>query len=117
MYNDQTNTGKIKRKFLSGLFFIAALFLLSLAVLFLWNAILPGITHLSNISYWQALGLLALCRVLFGNFRFSIWDRHHKVGSSWFLKDKLMNMDETDRKAFKEEWRKRYEQRKDNLDR
>lgn len=34
----------------------------------LWNALLPPLFGLSAISFWQALGLLALSRILFGGF-------------------------------------------------
>jgi hypothetical protein len=34
----------------------------------LWNWLLPPIFGLREISFWQALGLLALCRILFGGF-------------------------------------------------
>lgn len=32
----------------------------------LWNWLLPSLFGLRRISFWQALGLLALCRILFG---------------------------------------------------
>jgi hypothetical protein len=32
----------------------------------LWNLLMPVIFHLPTISFWQALGLLLLSRVLFG---------------------------------------------------
>ena len=32
----------------------------------LWNWLLPSIFGGSQITFWQALGLLALCRILFG---------------------------------------------------
>jgi hypothetical protein len=38
------------------------------AVLLLWNALLPPLFGIAAISFWQALGLLALCRILFGSF-------------------------------------------------
>jgi hypothetical protein len=54
----------------------------------LWNALLPEIFGWKQITFWQALGLLVLCRILFGNMggRFSnrsrsrprlaeLWDR------------------------------------------
>lgn len=69
----------------------------------LWNTILPQVTQLSKISYWQALGLMILCRILFGGFSFGGKGRNAK----YFLKEKLMGMDERDRSSFKEEWRKR----------
>jgi hypothetical protein len=34
----------------------------------LWNWLLPPILGLREITFWQALGLLALCRILFGGF-------------------------------------------------
>ncbi len=32
----------------------------------LWNWLLPGLFAWPRISFWQALGILALCRILFG---------------------------------------------------
>jgi hypothetical protein len=44
-----------------------ALFLLfSGLVMLLWNAVIPAIFGAGSISYLQAAGLLALCRILFG---------------------------------------------------
>jgi hypothetical protein len=37
-------------------------------VLLLWNWLLPPLFGWHQISFWQALGLLALCRILFGSF-------------------------------------------------
>ena len=34
----------------------------------LWNWLLPPIFGLREVTFWQALGLLALCRILFGGF-------------------------------------------------
>jgi hypothetical protein len=34
----------------------------------LWNWLLPSIFGLREITFWQALGILALCRILFGGF-------------------------------------------------
>jgi hypothetical protein len=34
----------------------------------LWNWLLPPLFGWRQISFWQALGLLALCRILFGGF-------------------------------------------------
>src|ERR1700742_1247519 len=35
-------------------------------VMGLWNALMPVIFHLGIITFWQALGLFILCKVLFG---------------------------------------------------
>jgi hypothetical protein len=34
----------------------------------LWNWLAPALFGLGQITFWQALGLLALCRILFGGF-------------------------------------------------
>lgn len=34
----------------------------------LWNWLLPSLFHFPPITFWQALGILALSRILFGGF-------------------------------------------------
>ena len=57
------------------LIFIAPLAILGIAlfvfiggeiVMHLWNWLLPPIFGFREIAFWQALGILALCRILFG---------------------------------------------------
>jgi Ca2+/H+ antiporter, TMEM165/GDT1 family len=38
------------------------------AVRLLWNWLLPPLFGWPEITFWQALALLALCRILFGGF-------------------------------------------------
>jgi len=35
-------------------------------VMLLWNWLAPALFGLRELTFWQALGLLALCRILFG---------------------------------------------------
>jgi ABC-type multidrug transport system fused ATPase/permease subunit len=51
---------------LIGFLIIAALF--GTTVMLLWNFLVPDIFGLSAISFWQALGILILTRILFGSF-------------------------------------------------
>ena len=37
-------------------------------VMHLWNWLLPTLFGWRQISFWQALGLLVLCRILFGGW-------------------------------------------------
>ena len=37
-------------------------------VMLLWNWLAPTLFGLQQITFWQALGLLVLCRILFGGF-------------------------------------------------
>ena len=37
-------------------------------VMLLWNWLAPPLFGLRQVTFWQALGLLGLCRILFGGF-------------------------------------------------
>jgi len=41
----------------------------------LWNWLAPALFGWNQITFWQALGLLALCRILFGGFKIQNSDR------------------------------------------
>ena len=43
--------------------------LLSFIVMQLWNHLLPDVIGARTITFWQALGLLILSKILFGGFR------------------------------------------------
>lgn len=45
-----------------------------LIVMLLWNWLMPAIFGLPCITFWQAFGLLALCKILFGGLG---CDHHH----------------------------------------
>ena len=65
----------IVRRFwvMKGLAFIvcapAFVAVLSLVVMLLWNALIPSLFAGPILGFWQAAGLLVLCRLLFGGFR------------------------------------------------
>jgi hypothetical protein len=69
-----------KRKRVKKLIMIAPLAILGMVifsfiggkvVMLLWNWLTPELFGLRQITFWQALGLLALCRILFGGFGLS----------------------------------------------
>lgn len=45
---------------------VCFLSLISLVVMLLWNSLLPDLLHVPAISFWQAMGLFILCKLLFG---------------------------------------------------
>jgi hypothetical protein len=52
-----------------GILFAAAFALVfGLLVQVLWNWIMPAVFGLGEISYWQAFGIVILCKLLFGGF-------------------------------------------------
>jgi len=54
-------------KFLA--FATVAVLVFGFVVMLLWNWVVPAITGFESISFFQALALLALTRLLFGGFR------------------------------------------------
>lgn len=70
-------------------------------VMLLWNALLPELFHFPVITFWQALGLLILTKLLFGGFRGG-----GPRGGHW--KDKMMqrwmNMTPEEREKFQQNW-------------
>lgn len=50
------------------LFCLAFIFVFGGCVMLLWNWLMPEIFGLPSISFWQAAGLLVLCKILFGGF-------------------------------------------------
>jgi hypothetical protein len=52
----------------------------------LWNWLLPGLFGWRLITFWQAVGLLALCRILFGRWGGRGWHRYNfrrRMGERW----------------------------------
>ncbi len=98
-----------KIRFLIPLFFVVAFGFFSWVVQILWNWLIAPTFSLSPYSYWQAMGLLVLCRILFGGFRFGGAQRSGKPPFN--RRNKWMNMSEEERQQFKSEWEKRCEKR------
>ena len=75
-----------KGRFLGrGLLIVAAVGVLGAVVMLLWNAVVPELfTGARPIDYLHALGLLVLCRILFGGFRgHGGWHGRHHWGHRW----------------------------------
>jgi predicted Fe-S protein YdhL (DUF1289 family) len=59
--------------------------ILGLLVMSLWNALLPAILGVKSIGFWQALGILALSRILFGGlgFRPGMFGMRRRMHERW----------------------------------
>lgn len=68
-------------------------------VMRLWNWLLPGLFGWRQITFWQAIGLLALCRILFGGF-----GRHGGRRSNFRrkMRDRWENMTPEEREKFRQ---------------
>lgn len=69
----------------------------------LWNAIIPNLLNLKSITYSQAIGLLVLCRILFGSFQPGFARR--RGGPPW--RSNFMNLTPEEKLRFRSEWQKR----------
>ena len=85
---------------------LAATALVSFVVMSLWNNILAGVLHISVITFWQALGILVLSKILFGGFKGG-WGSHR--GGHWKkeMQEKWQGMTPEEREKIKQEWRNR----------
>lgn len=82
----------------------AILALITLAVMFLWNWLIPAIfVGGPEITYWQALGLMVLSKILFGGFK-----PHHPPS---FSKDR----NGTWKDKFREHWNCMDEKKKEKI--
>jgi Ca2+/H+ antiporter, TMEM165/GDT1 family len=84
--------------------FIAVLALVSGVVMLLWNGVVTEVLNLKQITYWQALGLLIISKILFGSFRPGPPGGFRR-GQHW--RRKLMDMSPEERDHFKKEWQQR----------
>lgn len=92
------------------LFVIGFVVLGGCAVLWLWNSIVPGlIPGVGYLTLPKAIGLLVLCRLLFGGFR---GGGRHKHGGSGFANrnDKYCNLDDAEKERLRDKWKKRMEE-------
>jgi hypothetical protein len=79
------------------------------AVMHLWNWLLPTLFGWRQITFWQAVGLLTLCRILFGR-----WGGAHHGPRSNMRRRVAERMDERwekmtpeEREKFRQSWRAR----------
>ncbi len=99
------------RRFFFFAFFPIFFFALGGAVMWLWNSILPSVIHVGTLTYWQALGLLVLCRILFGSFHFRgntppfAKNRWGKYNEKW------ASMSDEDKQKMRERWKQHCEKK------
>lgn len=81
---------------------IAAVFGFGWLVMFLWNTALVPATGFHVISFWQAIGILLLSKILFSGFG---GKGKHRGGPGW--KQNWSTMTDEEKARFKQEWWKR----------
>lgn len=91
-----------RRHFLIPLAILAFVGILGFAVYLLWNHVLVQVTGVQNVSYWQALGLFVLAKILFGGWPGVRGWRERIMAKRW------ASMDPEQREHFREEMRRRF---------
>jgi hypothetical protein len=77
-------------------------------VLQLWNWLLPSLFGWRAITFWQALGMLVLCRILFGGFG---WHGSGRSGFRRRMEERFEWMTPEEREQFRERFRQRMRER------
>lgn len=85
---------------------IIILFVITAIVMLLWNELLPEILGVHSISYWQAMGILILSKILFGGFS-GCKNRNGGMRNKRFL-NKMKHMTPEEKELFKAKWKQRF---------
>ena len=101
---------KFPRFILFLLFIFAFLVPLGFIVMALWNNILAAVVHVPLINFWQALGLFALSRILFGGFPGKPgWAGHrHQRKDMEEMRNKWFNLTPEEKDQFRQDWKNRF---------
>ncbi|MFT3825824.1 MAG: hypothetical protein QM731_18035 [Chitinophagaceae bacterium] len=86
----------------------ACIALFTFIVMSLWNAILPSVLHVGTVTFWQALGILVLSKILFGGFHGrGGWGHKRNRMMRERMHEKWHNMTPEERESFRNQWRER----------
>jgi Ca2+/H+ antiporter, TMEM165/GDT1 family len=98
----------IKRKVFIPIGFLLFTLILSAVVMLLWNMLLPNIFSIASISYWQAIGILFLSKILFGGFPTGHLhsDFHNR---SKEIKERWKQLTPEEREDLRNKWWNRFE--------
>ena len=74
-------------------------------VMLLWNWLAPTLFGLRQVTFWQAIGLLALCRILFGSY--GLGGGSNRSSSRRRMAERWEHMTPEEREKFREGMRSR----------
>ena len=77
---------------------VCGFLLFGFGTMYLWNWLIPVLFKGPIITYWQAIGLIVLSKILFGGFkgRGGHWGGRHKMREEWKkkLEERMSTMTE-----------------------
>lgn len=86
--------------------FVLFIFIGGTVVRLLWNWLLPPMFGWPVIGFWQALALLALCRILFGGFGMRGGGPRGRMRRR--MEERCANMSPEERERFRQRMRERW---------
>ena len=72
-------------------------------VMLLWNNALAPVLNISTVTFWQALGILVLSKILFSSF--SGGGSHRSASWKERMSQKWNNMTPEEKEKFKQKWK------------
>ena len=98
----------IKRAIFIPIGLAAGIFVFGSVVMLLWNAILPAVLGVGMITFWQAVGILILSKILFSGFhtRHGHHGFHHREKD---IREKWMNLSPEEKEKMRKQWWSRFE--------
>src|SRR6476646_8304167 len=76
-------------------------------VMRLWNWLLPSLFGWRQLTFWQAVGILALCRILFGSHGFRGPRSSARRRIQERVAERYASMTPEERERFRQSWRGR----------
>ena len=74
-------------------------------VRWLWNWLLPSLFGWRQLTFWQAVGILALCRILFGSHGFRGARSSARGRMKERMAERYASMTPEERENFRQNWR------------
>ncbi len=81
-----------------------AIFVVGEITMHLWNWLMPMLFGIRTLTFWQALGLFLLCRILFG--RFGGGGRNARSEMRHRMKERWEQMTPEERERVREKWQR-----------
>lgn len=92
-----------QRYWLIPLRFIAFIGIVSVIVMYLWNAIIPTVfSSVGTLTYYQAVGLLVLSKILFSGV-----PKRASCNKDFKQQSNMMNLTSEEREKLRQEWHNR----------
>lgn len=93
----------VKKAIFIPILIAAGVFIFGHVTMYLWNAILPAVIGVQAITFWQAIGILILSKILFSGFH----GRHghrgfHDHGKA--MREKWMNLSPEQKENLRKKW-------------